>query len=172
MHLFSFVCFIPSKAFHREVSCETMGISPGQRSTRLEFLQKLCYAYSETEYEQYSQLQSSAPKAVVDYFDESWHPIRSEWVLGIKSSCGSKVQLVGAFFICPCCFHVAIYLHFDIRMMNQFLTQYICDKRWTTNYYRSTQRLFLTSSSQPGVQVMTYSKQHRKKNFKIRVTKF
>ena len=55
-----------------------MGISPGQRSTLLEFLQKLCYAYSETEYdEQYSQLQTSAPKAVV------------EWVLGIKSSCGN-----------------------------------------------------------------------------------
>ena len=39
----------------------------------------------------------------------------------------------------------------------------LCDKRWTTAYYRSTQRLFLTNSSQPAVQVMTCSKQHRRK---------
>ena len=65
-----------------------MGTSSGQRSTCLEFLQKLCYVYSETEYDElYCQVQSSDPKAVVDYFNESWLPIRSKWVLGKKSSC-------------------------------------------------------------------------------------
>ena len=81
------------RTFRREVSCEKMGISSSQRSTCLEFLQKLCYAYSETEYDElYSQLQTSAPKAVVDYFNESWHPIRSKWVLGMKSSCGNVLN--------------------------------------------------------------------------------
>ena len=39
-----------SSGQRREVSCEKMGISSGQKSTCLEFLQKLCYVYSETEY--------------------------------------------------------------------------------------------------------------------------
>ena len=37
----------------------------------------------------YTQFQTSAPKEVLNYFDESWYPIKSEWVLGLKSSCGS-----------------------------------------------------------------------------------
>ena len=35
------------------------------------------------------QFQTSAPKEGLNYFNESWHPIKSEWVLGLKSSCGS-----------------------------------------------------------------------------------
>lgn len=52
--------------------------------------QKYCYAHSEADYNNlYSQLQSCAPKEVVSYYDKNWHQIRSEWVLGKKSSCGN-----------------------------------------------------------------------------------
>ena len=55
----------------------------------LEHLQKMCYAHSESDYDDlYSQLQSCTPKEVVSYFNENWHPIRKEWVIGMKSSCG------------------------------------------------------------------------------------
>ena len=40
------------QTFRREVSCEKMRISSSQRNTCLQFLQKLCYAYSETEYDE------------------------------------------------------------------------------------------------------------------------
>ncbi len=76
--------------FRREVTCEKMGITSGQRTVCLDLLQKLCYAHTEEDYSKlYSQFQSSAPREVVTYFNENWHPIRNEWVLGIKSSCGN-----------------------------------------------------------------------------------
>ena len=78
------------RSFWREVTCDKMGISSGQRNVCLELLQKMCYAHSEADYSDlYSQLQSCAPKEVVSYYDQNWHPIRSEWVLGMKSSCGN-----------------------------------------------------------------------------------
>ena len=78
------------RTIRREVTCDKMGISSGQRNVCLELLQKICYAHSEADYNDlYSQFQICAPKEVVSYYDENWHPIRSEWVLGMKSSCGN-----------------------------------------------------------------------------------
>ena len=78
------------RSFRREVTCEKMGISSGQRTLCLELIQKLAYASSESEYDAlYTQLQSDAPKEVVLYFNTNWHPIRSEWVLGMKFVGGS-----------------------------------------------------------------------------------
>lgn len=74
------------RSFRREISCEKMGITSGQRTLSLELVQKLAYAMSEAEYELHSQLQKDAPKEVVKYFDANWHPIKNEWVLGLKSS--------------------------------------------------------------------------------------
>ena len=78
------------RSFRREISCEKMGITSGQRTLSLEMVQKLAYASSEAEYNDlYAQLQTDVPSEVVKYFDENWHPIKSEWVLGLKSMCGS-----------------------------------------------------------------------------------
>ncbi len=53
-------------------------------------VEKLAYPKSEEEYSNlYEQLQRDAPKQVVEYYNKSWHPIKTEWVLGLKSSCGS-----------------------------------------------------------------------------------
>ena len=84
----------------------------------------------------------------------------------VDTSEGSKVVTSTT---CGCIFHMSMLLPcrhiFALRCKNDetLFDPVLCDKRWTTTYYRSTQRLFLTSSSQPAVQVMTYSKQHRKK---------
>ena len=78
------------RSFKREVTCEKMGISSGQRTLCLELLQKMAHVPSEADYMAlYSQFQNDAPREVVIYFNTNWHPIRSEWVLGMKFICGS-----------------------------------------------------------------------------------
>ena len=53
-------------------------------------IQKLAYACSEVQYnELHSHFQCDAPKEVITYFNANWHSIKDEWVLGMKSSCGS-----------------------------------------------------------------------------------
>ena len=78
------------RSFRREITCEKMGITSGQRTLCLEHVQKMAYASTESEYScLYDQLERDAPKEVVQYFNNSWHSIRSEWVLGFKSCCGN-----------------------------------------------------------------------------------
>ena len=73
------------RSLRREVTCDKMGISSGQRTLCLELLQKMAYAPLESEYDQiYSQFQNDVPREVVDYFNTNWHEIRKEWVLGLK----------------------------------------------------------------------------------------
>ena len=58
-----------------------------------EMVQKLVYASSVAKYnELYEQLQRDSPREVVAYFNKNWHPIKDEWVLGMKSDCGSVMN--------------------------------------------------------------------------------
>ena len=78
------------RSFRREIICEKLWLSSVQRFSSLEFLQKMAYSSTETEYnDSYAQLQRDAPKQVVKYVSENWHPIKDEWVMGLKASCGS-----------------------------------------------------------------------------------
>ena len=78
------------RTFRREVSCEKLGITSGQRQFLLELFQKMAYTSSEKEYESlYAELQKSAPREVRQYFDDNWHCIKSEWVLHFKAVSGS-----------------------------------------------------------------------------------
>ena len=78
------------RSFRREITCEKMGITSGQRTMCLEYIQKMAYAYSESEYTKLcDEFKKSAPKEIIAYFDENWHGIREEWVLGMKSCCGN-----------------------------------------------------------------------------------
>ena len=78
------------RSFRREITCEKMGITAGQRTLCLNLVQKMAYASTETQYDLlHDQFQQDAPKEVVHYFNDSWQPIRSEWVMGLKSSCGN-----------------------------------------------------------------------------------
>ena len=78
------------RSFRREITCEKFGITSGQRTLCLEMIQKLAYANSTVEYDSiYARLQRDIPRQVVKYMDENWNPIKSEWVMGLKSSCGN-----------------------------------------------------------------------------------
>ena len=78
------------RSLRREITCEKLGITSGQRTLCLELVQKMAYAHSESEYTSiYTEFQASAPKEVVGYFDDNWHTIRNEWVLGMKSCSGN-----------------------------------------------------------------------------------
>ena len=37
----------------------------------------------------YEMLKKDCPRSVVEYYDDNWHDIKTEWVLGFKASCGS-----------------------------------------------------------------------------------
>ena len=39
----------------------------------------------------------------------------------------------------------------------------LCDQRWTAAYYKSTQRLFSSSSAEPTLELVTSSKEHQRK---------
>jgi len=263
------------RSFRREVTCEKMGITSGQRTLCLELMQKLVHASSVAEYDSlYTQFRSDAPKEVVSYFDTNWHPIRSEWALGMKFVGGSFLnstnnrlesingklkqviskhssleEFVKHFFIiltalrterdhkaalmfqkvkvhpfpsdspeseysklltsyastfvlkqlklaekvkqieengeqftvetsegqkvvspsdCSCIFRTAMMLPcrhmFALRneLHQPLFDADLCDKRWTSAYYRATQRIFSKSSPQP-ILVTTASKEHCRK---------
>lgn len=78
------------RSLRREITCEKMGITSGQRTFCLELVQRMAYAHSEQEYASlYTELRTSCPKEVITYFDENWHTIKDEWVLGMKSCSGN-----------------------------------------------------------------------------------
>ena len=73
------------RTFKREVTCNKMGISSGDIFLCLELLQKLAYASCEEKYNEiYSDFVRDSPRTVVQYYNENWHSIRSEWVFGIN----------------------------------------------------------------------------------------
>jgi len=58
------ICLL--RSFRREVTCEEMGITSGQRSMCLELIQKMAHASSEAEYNSlHAQFQCDAPTEVV-----------------------------------------------------------------------------------------------------------
>ena len=78
------------RSFRREILVEKMGITSGQRNMCLEMLQQLAYATNEEKYDElYSRFCGCAPSTMVDYFDSNWHPIRNEWVMGMKYATGN-----------------------------------------------------------------------------------
>jgi len=92
---FVLIClFHTLRTFAREVKCDKMGITAAQRTLSLEIIQKLAYAASESEYQKlYDSFQSSCPKAVIEYYNKNWHPIKDEWVLNYKATCGSFLNM-------------------------------------------------------------------------------
>ena len=78
------------QSFRRELSYDKMGIKKGERNFCLEQIQKMVYAKTDEEYhELYQEFKESVPQQVLEYFDNNWHPIHNEWVLGTKARSGS-----------------------------------------------------------------------------------
>ena len=74
------------RTMRREVSCEKLGITQGERSMCLELLLKMVYASNEEEYLKLYDELKNAPQRVVEYFQNNWHSIRHEWVDGLKNA--------------------------------------------------------------------------------------
>ena len=75
------------RSMRREVTCEKLGLHPGDRDNALEILTKLTYSKSETEYlENYESLLKSGLQSVIDYYNDNWHPIRYQWVECFKGA--------------------------------------------------------------------------------------
>ena len=78
------------RSFRREITTDKMGITSGQRSTCLEMLQQLAYSTSEEMYQDiYCRFCECAPSTVLQYFNENWHCIRGQWVMGMKFVSGN-----------------------------------------------------------------------------------
>ena len=78
------------RSFHREIAMDNMGITSGQRNCCVDMLQNMAYATSEEKYlELYTAFETTAPPPVLDYFNQQWHPIRHQWVMGMKYSTGN-----------------------------------------------------------------------------------
>jgi zinc finger SWIM domain-containing protein 3 len=78
------------RSFRREITAERMGITSGQRVMCLEILQQLAYSTSEIKYQEiYSRFCDIAPPTVCEYFNNNWHPIRQQWVMGMIYTTGN-----------------------------------------------------------------------------------
>ncbi|XP_065675991.1 uncharacterized protein LOC136092182 isoform X2 [Hydra vulgaris] len=78
------------RTFNREISSVKLGITSGQRMSCLELIQKLAYARSEAQYNEFYEIfVSSSPTAVLDYFINNWHNIRNEWVFVLNYACAN-----------------------------------------------------------------------------------
>ena len=78
------------RTFRREVVMDKLGITAGQRNVCLELLQQMAYATNNENYlDIYSRFCDCAPPTVREYFDEQWHPIKDQWVMGIKYKSGN-----------------------------------------------------------------------------------
>ena len=69
------------------MTCEKLGLHPGDRDNALEILTKLTYSKSEKEYlENYECLLKSGLQSVIDYYNDNWHLIRYQWVECFKDA--------------------------------------------------------------------------------------
>ena len=75
------------RSMRREVTCDKLGLHPGERDNALEILTKLTYSKSEANYLQnYECLLDSRLQSVIDYYNDNWHPIRHQWVECFKGA--------------------------------------------------------------------------------------
>ena len=78
--------FHTMRSFKREISCEKLGITSGERNLSLEIIQKIAYSISEEAYAlHYKELLNTNIKQVISYYNANWHCIRDQWVEGLKN---------------------------------------------------------------------------------------
>ena len=90
-HVKVMICLFHSlKTFKREINVEDMGITIAEKNSCLEFISSMAYSKTEIEYNGvHQQFLDNAPASVKNYFENNWHPIRDEWVIGYMSSSGN-----------------------------------------------------------------------------------
>ena len=82
------ICLFHSlRSMRREVTCDKLGLLPGERDHALEILTQLAYSSSAEQYDDhYKDLKMSGLKSVIEYYDANWHPIRHQWVECFKGA--------------------------------------------------------------------------------------
>lgn len=82
------ICLFHSlRSMRREVTCDKLGLLPGERDQALEILMQLAYSSSAEKYDDhYTDLKKSGLKSVIEYYDNNWHPIRHQWVECFKGA--------------------------------------------------------------------------------------
>ena len=76
------------KTFRREITTDKIGANKGQRDNILEILQKIAYSTSLEQYEtNKSLLLETQNTKAIEYFSQSWDPIKDQWVVGLATSC-------------------------------------------------------------------------------------
>ena len=73
------------RSFRREVTCDKLGLRPGERDHVLEILSKLAYSKSDEEYLVHYNLIRHQATICNSYYNTNWHKIRNEWVEAYKS---------------------------------------------------------------------------------------
>lgn len=74
------------RTFRREITSDKLGITSAERSLVLEIIQKMAFARTALEYDELHQdLVGANLRSVSDYFNTNWHPIREQWVDGLKN---------------------------------------------------------------------------------------
>ena len=69
------------------MTCEKLGLHPGDRDNALGILTKLTYSKSETEHlENYEYLLKSGLQSVIDCYNDNWHPIDYQWMECFKGA--------------------------------------------------------------------------------------
>ena len=82
----NFCPFHALKSFRTQVTTEAMKITSAERNHFLEILQALAYSKRDTHEELHEKLKQTGHPLVIDYYKNNWHPIRHEWVIGLKTS--------------------------------------------------------------------------------------
>lgn len=74
------------RTFRREITCDKLGITSAERILALEILQKMAYAKTLDEYSDlFEDLKAAHLGGVTEYFSTNWHPIKEQWVDGLKN---------------------------------------------------------------------------------------
>ena len=75
------------RTFGHEITLEKMGVTLGEKATILDKIQTIAYSRNAESYQsQYNTLCEVMPDIVRNYYDRNWHPIRQEWVDGLKET--------------------------------------------------------------------------------------
>ncbi|XP_062903556.1 uncharacterized protein LOC134346172 isoform X1 [Mobula hypostoma] len=73
------------RAFQGDVTAEKLEVTSGEQSQLLQILHSMCYATSAEEYDLlHHQLQDTTTQRAADYFNQTWHVSRHQWVEGLK----------------------------------------------------------------------------------------
>lgn len=68
--------------FSREITTSKRNITKAEREVVLEIIQRLVYSASEESYDSiYNEFVALNLKDVIDYYNDNWHNIRTEWTL-------------------------------------------------------------------------------------------